>query len=85
MRRIADQTLAIVAVVTAAVPVLYPWIIGWLNERVYRQYAWAIPIATAIFGIYNISLVPHLGLYALILNPAIWIEIQRRVKPRMLI
>ena len=71
MRSIGAQTLAIVVGVTAIVTMLYPWIVSWLDEPVYSQYSWAIPIATAIFGIYNMSLVPHLGLYALNADRAI--------------
>lgn len=65
MRILWIQTIAIIAVITAGTLAAGDIVTGILKEPIYTKYWWLVPAAVIVLGIFNLSMVPHYGLYAM--------------------
>lgn len=59
------QSVVIIGIVFIAVLVLHDWLTSLMGDEIYRDYAWVMPTAVGVVGVYNLALVPHYALYAL--------------------
>ena len=71
LRSLLLQTIAAILCVAAIGIAAEPLLLRFVNNDIYRTYAWMLPIVFAIIGIYNISMVPHYALYAIDADRAI--------------
>ncbi|HWK21379.1 MAG TPA: oligosaccharide flippase family protein [Microbacteriaceae bacterium] len=65
VRSLWGQTIIVAAGSLLVVLVTYEWIATWFGHEIYVEYGWLLPVAVAVVGVYNLSLVPHFALYAL--------------------
>ncbi|WP_417508018.1 lipopolysaccharide biosynthesis protein [Microbacterium sp.] len=64
MRSITWQTTIVSGAAVLTAIVSHSWISTWFGQNVYVEYSWAIPASMIASALYNISLIPHYGLYA---------------------
>lgn len=65
LRTMTIQTVGLSALAIGGILVVAPHLIEWIGRDVYEDYAWALPWIMFALALYNLSLVPHYGLYAL--------------------
>lgn len=65
------QTVLIVCGSFIVAMLAHTWVGDFFDDPIYSKYAWLLPFAIGVIGIYNISLVPHYGLYSLRADKAI--------------
>ena len=61
----AIQTLALIAIAATATFLLKDLLVGWAGHPVYAEFDWLFLAAIGVYGLYNLSLIPHYALYAL--------------------
>ncbi len=71
LRSLAVRSVVAVAGITLAVIIAQPLILRFIGGGVYEEYVWMLPWVMLVAAIYNLSLVPHYGLYALDADRAI--------------
>jgi O-antigen/teichoic acid export membrane protein len=65
MRILWLQTAGIVVIVALVVFFAGGIITSVLHEPIYGEYWWLVPTAVLVLGLFNFSMVPHYGLYAM--------------------
>ncbi|MCS3841743.1 lipopolysaccharide biosynthesis protein [Microbacterium sp. AK031] len=63
-RSLTVQTVAGVAAISIAIVAVEPLLLRFVNATEYIEYAWTLPWIMIVTAIYNLSLIPHYGLYA---------------------
>lgn len=70
-KKLTIQTVVVAAIITIAVILLEPVLLWFVGGGIYEQYSWMLPWALIVTAIYNLSLIPHFGLYAVDADKAI--------------
>lgn len=65
LKSLAVQTVVVVVIIVGGAMLLEPALLAFIGEPIYAKYSFILPWALAVTGLYNLSLVPHFGLYAL--------------------
>jgi len=63
MKILTFQAVSLTVIVSSIAVLVAPYVVTWIGGGIYASYEWMLPLLMAAMAIYNLSTVPHYGLY----------------------